>query len=157
MRAACGRVRRNIKGIRDLAPLMHSVALGAGVNSEAFNLAGPAADVEQWSHRKVAAMKGSAWHVSLIEDDDEMHPYSVLTRWQMMLSEDYGHERPARMTTIGAADYLDGILGKVAQDESQEFALLAREVRKCYQHLEAVLRDSGRRRAWRPVSRVRRG
>lgn len=80
-----GRTRADLRQILSLAPLMLPVALGAGVDSEAANLAGPAADVEAWTWRKVAARQGHAWHVSLIEDDDERHPYSVLTRWELSL------------------------------------------------------------------------
>jgi hypothetical protein len=139
-----GRTRQNIRRVVDLAPLMLTVALGTGVNSEAANLAGPATDPEAWTWRKVAARQGRAWHASLIEDDDEHHPYSVLTRWQMMLSEDYGHPLPERMSITGAAAYLDRNLGRIAQDEHQDFALLAREIRTCRHHLESVMRNSTR-------------
>jgi hypothetical protein len=145
-----GRARRDLRTIRDLAPLMLTVAIGAGVNSEAANLAGPAADVEAWTWRKVAALNGGSWHVSLVEDDDEEHPYTVLTRWQLMLSEDYGHELPDRLTTLGAADYLDRHLTRIAQDDGQDFPLLARELRRCRNHLESVMRDSGRKERGAP-------
>jgi len=92
-----GRTRTDIRVIRDFSALMLDVAINAGVNSEAANLAGPACDPEAWSWRKIAARQGGPWHVSLIEDDDEWHPYSVLTRWEFMLREDYGQPRP----TIG--------------------------------------------------------
>jgi hypothetical protein len=46
------------------------------------------------------------------------------------------------MTITDSAAYLDRNLGKVAQDERQDFPLMAREIRKCRSHLEAVLRDS---------------
>ena len=112
------------------------------MDSEAANLAGPAADVEAWTWRKVAARQGRSWHASLVEDDDEQHPYTVTTRWQLMLSEDYTHPLPDRMTTLGAIDYLDRNLHRVAQDDAQDFPLLGRELRKCRNHLEAVLRDA---------------
>lgn len=138
-----GRTRQDIRRVVALASLLPTAALESrSIESEAVALAGPAADVEAWTWRKVAARQGRAWHVSLIEDDDEHHPYTVLTRWQMMLSEDYGHDLPERMTTTGAADYLDRNLHKIAQDEEQEFGLLAREMRACRQHLESVLRNA---------------
>ena len=141
--ATCvGRTRRDVRGIVDTAALMPPEAEECGVNSEAANLAGPAADVEAWSWRKVAAKQGRAWHLSLLEDDDERHPYTVLCRWQMMLAEDYGHDLPPVLTTEGAAAYLDRVLARVAQDEHQDFPLLARELRRCRRHLAAVLRDS---------------
>jgi len=137
-----GRARANVRRIVDIAALMMPVALGSGVNSEAANLAGPAADVDAWMWRKVAAKQGRSWHLSLVEDDDEHHPYTVLTRWQLMLSEDYGHPLPELMTTTGAADYLERNLHRIAQDDGQDFPLLARELRKCRSHLEAVLGDA---------------
>lgn len=133
-----GRVRSTIRRIPLLSALMMPVALTAGVNSEAANLAGPAADTEAWSWRKVAARQGGSWHLSLVEEDDELHPYSVLTRWALMIAEDYGHELGTLDVTT-AADYLDRNLGRIAQDDTQDFPLLAREMRRCRRHLESVL------------------
>lgn len=137
-----GRTRQDIRQIVDLAGLMLPEAIEVGVDSEAANLAGPAADPEAWSWRKVAAKQGGSWHLSLVEDDDDWHPYTVLGRWALMLAEDYGDELATHLTVDRSAGYLDRVLGKVAQDEHQDFPLLAREIRKCRAHLEAVLRDS---------------
>ena len=149
------RARTNIRQIVLLSTLMMPVALGKGVNSEAANLAGPAADVDAWSWRKVAAKQGRAWHVSLVEEDDEHHPYTVLTRWQLMLSEDYGHPLPQAMSIMGAGAYLERNLGMVAQDPEQDFALLARELKTCRAHLEAVLGDAERAEKGQPCPSCR--
>lgn len=93
---------------------------------------------------------GDRWHkrgienamADLIPDDDPFHPYSVLTRWAQMLSEDYGTERPEVWTLSNAAAFLERILARVANDEEQDYPLLARELKKCRGHLEAVMRDS---------------
>ena len=61
----------DLRRIPQLAALMLPVALGVGVNSEAANMAGPAADPEAWSWRKVTAKQGGPWHLSLVEDDDD--------------------------------------------------------------------------------------
>lgn len=137
-----GRVRRLIRRIVDFAALMLPEALSAGLESEAANLAGPAADAEAWSWRKVAAMQGRAWHQSLVEDDDDWHPETVLTRWAMMLTEDYRMPKPERWTLSSAAAFLDRTLGKVGQDEGQDFPLMVRELRKCLNHLEVVIHNS---------------
>ena len=137
-----GRTRMVIRHIVDRAAELPDEAEETGVDSEATNLAGPAADVEAWTWRKVAARQGRAWHVSLVEDDDEEHPYTVLTRWQLMLSEDYGHPLPERMTVTDAAAYLERNLPRVAQDPEQDFGLMSRELKRCLTHVEAVLRDS---------------
>jgi hypothetical protein len=137
-----GRTRQDLRRIPELADLMPPEAEVVGLESEALNLAGPAADPEAWTWRKVAARQGRAWHLSLIEDDDEHHPYLVLGRWDLMLREDYGQPSDTPATIANAAAYLDRQLGRVAQDSNQDFPLLAREIRKCRAHLESVLRDS---------------
>lgn len=137
-----GRVRMDIRQIVQRSAELPPEAVEVGVNSEAANLSGPAADVEAWSWHKVSAKQGRIWHVSLVEDDDDRHPETVLTRWAQMLTEDYGIERPDRWTLTNAAALLDRILGRVAQDDGQDFPLLRDEVRKCRSHLESVLHDS---------------
>jgi hypothetical protein len=132
----------DIRAIPGLASLMLPMSLGGPVDAEAVNLDGPAADPEAWSWRKVAARKGGTWHVSLEEDDDERHPYSVLTRWEFMLREDYGQQRTDATSINAAAEYLDRVLSRVAQDDGQDFPLLAREVRRVRRHLESVIRNS---------------
>lgn len=142
----CGRciaeARRELRWIGDLAALMMTQAMSDGVESEAANLAGPAADPEAWSWRKVAARQGVAWHVSLIEDDDEHHPSTVVGTWQRMIAEDYNHEPLANLAAQVA--YLDRHLHRIANDDTQDFPLMRRELRKCRQHLEAVLHNDTR-------------
>ncbi len=137
-----GRTRLDLARIPELAALMPEEAEATGVNSEAANLAGPAADPEAWSWRKVAARQGRTWHLSLIEDDDEHHPYLVLGRYDGMIREDYDHPSDTPLTITDAAAYLARQLGRIAQDDGQDFPLFAREIRKCRAHLESVLHDS---------------
>lgn len=155
----CGRciadVRRDLAWIESLAALMLTAAISDGVESEAANLAGPAADpraLTEWQVARKGHLRAweslgritAAQHLHAIEamdTDDERHPYSVLTRWQMMISEDYDHDLPIRLSTIGAAGYLGRQLYRIAQDDEQDFALLRSELRKCRQHLEAVLHN----------------
>ena len=172
------KTRTVIRKIVDLAAVtLLEEAIEAGVDSEAAYLAGPACDPEAWSWRKVTAKQGGPWHMSLEEDDDEHHPYRVLTTWEAMLREDYkqpsppigcsattiyelegkpvwqanpadcrkkhgpdcwkGAQRPTNVTS--AAKYLDGMLHRIANDETQDWALFARELRDCCNHLEAVV------------------
>ena len=132
------RTRADLRRIPVLAALMEPVAVVSGVNSEALNLAGPAADPEAWTWRKVAARQGRSWHLSLVEEDDERHAYTVLVRNAALISEDYGHEQPEQWTVTNAADYLDRQLARIANDETQDWALLATEIRKCRRHYESV-------------------
>lgn len=133
------RTRANLRRIPTLAALVVPVAVASGVNSEAANLAGPAADPEAWTWRKVAARQGRSWHLSLIEDDDEQHPYSVLGRWDMMIREDYDHPSGRPVTITNAADYLDRQLARIANDPGQDWPLFAAEIRRCRRHLEQVI------------------
>jgi hypothetical protein len=55
-----------------------------------------------------------------------------------MIAEDYGHDLPT-LTVSNAAEYLTRHLGRIAQDDAQDFPLLASELRKCWRHLESVL------------------
>lgn len=142
-----GDTRKNIRWLKEWSALLQVAALAEGVNSQAANLAGPAADVEAWSWRKVTAKQGGPWHLSLIEDDDDWHPFTVLTRWHWMVSAAYKHELPEVLTIVNSADYLDRTLHRIAQDISDEgpdFAEMAVELRRCRNHIELILHDSPR-------------
>jgi hypothetical protein len=160
----CGRciadVRRDLRWIGDLSALVAIQALADGVNSEAANLAGPAADpraLAEWQIARKLYLRAfeargkitEAQHLHALEalsdDNDEHHPYAVLTRWQMMVSEDYGHDMPARLSTLGALAYLDRTLHRIANDDEQDFLLLKGELKRCRQHLEAVLHNDEQR------------
>lgn len=144
----CGRcitaVRNDLRWIENLAALLLTAAISDGVNSEAANLAGPSVDPEAWSWRKAAARGGGTWHASLIEEDDEHHPARVLGTWARMLTEDYEHEMPNAASLTWCAAYLDRTLHRIAHDDGQDFPLMARELKKCRQHLEAVLHNDDR-------------
>lgn len=146
--ACIGRVRDDLRALVDLASLLPAAAVEKGVESEALHLAGPAVDAEAWSACKVSAMAGEVWHVSLLEEDDEAHPLRVLGTWDFMLREDYGQPTALKATVSRCADYLDGVLGRLAQDDGQDFPLFAWEIRACKRRLENVLalaehRDTG--------------
>lgn len=154
----CGRcinaARLDLRWIGDLASLMPTAAIADGVNSEAAMLAGPGANYATFSARRTIAKRWIFEHIpegkweaafaGLLADDDEHHAHNVLTRWQMMIAEDYGHPLPERLNTTGAIGYLDRNLARIAQDETQDFPLLARELKKCRQHMESVLHNDTR-------------
>lgn len=152
----CGRcisdTRQNLRWIPDLATLARVEALDDGVQSEAAMLAGPAADFavfearraldRRWLYANIPGRNLERALTALLEPDDDLHPYSVLTRWHLMLAEDYGDELPARMSVANSTDYLTHNLNRFAQDPGQEFSLFRSEVRKVREHLEAVLHNS---------------
>jgi hypothetical protein len=147
-----GRARAHLARIPTVAALAVPVAVTSGVNSEAANIAGPAADPELWRDRRIAMRSHlAAWetlgriteeqhlHARLtMEDDDERHPANVLGRWCLMISEDYGHDLPV-LTVSNAAVYLDRQLARVANDPEQDFGLLASDLRKCRRWLEETI------------------
>lgn len=136
-----GRARQDLRQIGNLAALMLPEAIARGsVESQVANLAGPAGDPAVLSWRRIDAARATGGAIG--DGTDETDPTGVLGIWQMMLAEDYGHDLPDRITFGTASAYLDRQLHRVAQDEDQDFPLLARELRKCRSNLEAALRDS---------------
>lgn len=135
-----GRTRADIRWIVNLAALMPTEALSRGVNSEPANLAGPAGDplVNSWRRIDISRATGAP----IGDGIEETAPTEVLGTWQWMLSEDYDHELPDRITLATAAAYLDRNLSSVANDPEQDWPLMAREIRRCRSHLEAALHNS---------------
>jgi hypothetical protein len=151
----CGRclhrTRHDLRWIPDLAALLPVAALNDGTHSEAANLAGPAADYRIYTARRAIARRWILTHIperhlaraidALLPDDDPWHPYAVLTRWHLMLAEDYHHPLPTRLSVEDSADYLDRTLTRTAHDPAQDFPLMRAELRTCRLHLEAVLHN----------------
>ena len=82
-------------------------------------------------------------------DDPEakakLHPEYLLNRWCMTTRDAYDHPDPEHRLTISEmVAYLDRHLHRIANDDAQDFPLLRRELRKCRQHLEAVLHNDTR-------------
>jgi hypothetical protein len=151
-----GDVRGYLRRIVDLSALMPTATLESRrVDSEAAVLAGPGSDYatfvarrrigQQWIEANLPESRQLAAAEALLEDDDERHPYNVLTRWQAMIREDYRQPlvdkngEPLPYTIANSAGYLSGQLGRIAQDDEQDFPLFAREIRKCARHMESVM------------------
>lgn len=149
-----GRTRQDLRQVVELSALMLPQAIADGVDSEAANLAGPGADpavliwrrilAKRWIENHIPPAKWEAAIQGLIEDDDERNPLNVLSRWQTMLADEWGHNRPERLTVAGAAAYLERQLGRLAQDPEQDWAAFAREVRRVRTHMESVLHNDTR-------------
>lgn len=148
-----GRTRMDLRQIVQRSAELLPEALESGITSEAAWLAGPATDTEAWSWHKAAAKRAqyiaeltgqpaTLWHVSLIEDDDDYHPFTVLTRWAWMTVRAYDLPEPDVWTITNAADLIDRQLGRIAQDKGNDFNRLATELRKCRSRVESALRDS---------------
>ena len=158
----CGRciglARTDLRWIRDLSSLLLPQALGDGVASEAAHLAGPATDPRAWAGIRLAQSRHlTTWMLANriteqqatnamanLEEDDKRHAERLVTTWARMVAEDYQHPLPERMTLTWCVGYLERQLHRVANDGEQDFPLLSRELRKCRQHLEAVLHNDER-------------
>lgn len=139
-------VDTELRGL-ELGPLLDEAA-ESGIDGEAFNLIGPAADPAQWAERRrrlVLTDDGRGWcswpkHEGLTEDDPH-HPYAVLGKWDMAMRESYGPQTDLLVTVSSASDYLTGpLLERFAH--TSEFEEFAAEVNTCLAHLESVLHDS---------------
>lgn len=151
--------RTDLRWIGDLSGLLMPQALADGVASEAANLAGPATDPRAWAGRRLAQSRHlTTWllhdriteqqaanAMANLEDDDKRHAERLVTTWARMVAEDYSHPLPERMTLAWCVEYLDRHLHRIAQDAEQDFPLLRRELKKCRQHLEAVLHNDDQR------------
>lgn len=139
--------RADIGWIVTLSSLMLPEAIVQGLDSEATNLAGPAANPEAWQNRKASAAAGRADHISLIEPDDEQHPLSVLGTWVVRLGGAQDHSFTATLTQYAswiAARLHDSDLhhAGIAQRPDGTFRTLRTKLRACRDHLETVLHDT---------------
>ena len=148
-----GRTRATLRRMVTLATFAGHLAPSASLESEVVNIAGPVADPAAWaSRRREMQMRlTDSWRrgditedqfdraYEAIEDDDDLHPANLLTRWEMMLREDYDQPTRSNFTLHSAAAYLEVVLPRMAQDPEQDFPLLSGELRKCRDHLEIAL------------------
>lgn len=157
-----GKVRSRIARITDLAAITDldvierdlgysSTLLDEaehGVETEAFNLVGPAAAPEQYAeHRRRLGLAYAerGWcdwpRAERFLEDDPHHPYAVLGRWDLEVRELYGPRSDLFVTISSAADYLIAQLAGPFP-HTEPFERFASEVSVCLGHLEAVIHDS---------------
>lgn len=146
------KVRANITWISRNARLLTAAAIeSGGVDTEAANLAGPAADPFAWTIRRVRQLQAGVPAMS-IDPEDPHHPLAVLGRWEVMLREHY-HQPPTRTARAGsprwtdimaAAGYLFGRLTAAAQDPDVDWAEMATELYVCRSHMEDILNTARR-------------
>jgi hypothetical protein len=131
----------------DVSALLEEVTQ-SGVESEAFNLIGPAAAPEQYSEKRArlgGLYERRGWcdwprHEGF-RDDDRHHPYAVLGRWDMACREQYGPQTDLFVTVSSAADYLARLLAGPFP-HGDEFEDFTREIADCRGHLEQVTHDA---------------
>lgn len=140
------RLRGNIKHVVDLVTLMPYAATSDGIDSEAVNIAGPAADVvlAQWARFNAAWLDGQ--DLKSIEEADMLHPFTCLATWERNLREALDHDavKISSPNLVDAATYLQWVLTDLARDPDYRTSLreLAADVRRLRTHLETVLHNS---------------
>lgn len=123
--ACIGRVRKDLASIVTLYALaLPDEAAESGIDSEAFNLAGPASP-----------------YSPVLAEADETHPYTLLGHWDLALRETYGPATDLTITMSRSADYLTGLLGSDFP-HGNEFEAFAKSIAACRARLEAVIHDS---------------
>lgn len=112
-----------------------------GVNSEAMNLLGPAADWEQANHVEASVLAGRLPADWIDHADHELHPLIVLGGWESVWREEFSHDDTAKQTIADAGRYLAEQLTRASTWPHVPFEDTARDLRRCCTHLEAVLHD----------------
>lgn len=138
------RTKTTVKQIADLAALMPTAAIAAGIDSDAANLAGPSANPEAWDHVQ-ASIEAGRLPATWTEDDNDsanLHPVYLLAKWANAGRTALGLTSPAADDLVIAVGFLLTNLHTLAQREGFEFPKLAREAAKCRTHLESTIRNS---------------
>lgn len=132
-----GKVREHLTEIARLAgaPIV-AEALSKGIDSEAADLLGPAANPAAWRQR---GRYGHRYEPDSREG--ELHPEWVLGRFDLLVTEHLGHTRTTRVTVASAADYLGRNLHYLAADLEFDFPDMASDLADCRAHLDRVLHD----------------
>lgn len=142
--------------IVNLTGALPAEAIAKGVDSEAAMLWGPATDWERWGHVQASIRVGRLPADWCEVADNERHPLFVLGQWDACVREVLDHDEPAERVTIGeAAKYLDMQLTYLGGFDDLPFEELARDLRACVAHLEAVLHDGEQRDTGAPCMTCR--
>lgn len=112
-----------------------------GVDSEAFNLLGPAADPEAVGHMRASVAVGRVPSDWLESADHELHPLQVCGTWMEAYLEAFDHDEPARITVESALSYLTRNLEHIGTEDDIPFRDFRRDLSACRTHLERVLHD----------------
>jgi hypothetical protein len=133
--------REAITEILRMCDALPGEAKAKGVNSEAMNLLGPAADWEQTNHVEASVLAGRLPADWIDHADHELHPLIVLGGWESVWREEFEAEGTKRQTVADAGAYLDRNLSRASSWPHVPFEDMARDLRRCRSHMEAVLHD----------------
>lgn len=135
-------VRTDLAEIVRLVAGLPAEAEVKGIDSEAMNLLGPAADWEAWHHVQASITVGRLPRGWAESADHELHPLLVLGGWDSCVRDSLEHSEPeGRVTVEQAADYIGRQLTYLAGYVDLPFEDIARDLRRCRAHIERVLHD----------------
>ena len=138
-------VRENLGEIGRLRLDLPDEVETRGVDGEAMNLLGPAADPEARGHLEASVLAGRVPPEYLETVHDDLHPTFVTERWGSVYREAFEHDEPTGRVDLGdELGYLGRNLTYMAGFEHVPFEDFARDLRRCVAHLESVLHDSNR-------------
>ena len=152
--ACLAEIRETLTEIRRMFGDLPAEVAYRGVNGEAMNLLGPAADPEARGHWTASVLAGRIVPLDCDarELDDvrswlevanhERHPLIVLEGWAMAYRDAFDHDEPStRVDVWTEAGYLDRNLTYMGDFPHVPFEDFARDLRACRTHMEAVLHD----------------
>lgn len=112
-----------------------------GVEGEAMFLLGPAADPEAIGHMEASVKVGRVPAEYLETSVGELHPQFICRSWQMVWRDALDHAEVPDALLETAVDYLDTQMTYMGGYPHVPFDDFARDLRRCRNHLEAVLHD----------------
>jgi hypothetical protein len=147
-------VRDGFGDLRRMYDGLFEEAVTRGVEGEAMNLLGPAADPEARGHWEASVLAGRIVPVDCDarEFDDvkawletashELHPLIVIGGWAIVYRDAFEHDEPiGRINVLTEVGYLDRNLSHMADLADVPFEDFARDLRRCVAHMERVLHD----------------
>lgn len=134
--------RADLGEIVRMCEALPAEAIVKGVDSEAFNLTTPVADVEAFGHRVLSATLGRIDEGWLEVADDTAHPLWTLGTVELVIREALGFDEPeGRVTVTNAAEFVNTWLASASRAPDLDWRELARELSRCRAHVERVLHD----------------
>lgn len=154
--------RQTLADIARMCSALPEEAALKGIDSEAMNLAGPAADPEARANAEASYLAGrlpegwldsthGRWCPTLRNEPctgckgDDLHPLVVLGFDQMEWEAELENVSDQRVTVTGAIAYLGRHLDRMAQWPHIDFAYTVKRWKACAHHLETVLHDGEQR------------
>lgn len=158
---ACGgclaEVREGLTELRQMCGALPEEVETRGIDGEAMNLLGPAADPEARGHWEASVLAGRIVPVDCDARDlhevrawletaaHELHPLIVIGGWAIVYRDTFEHSEPVgRVDVLTETGYLERNLTEMAEVEFVPFEDFARDLRRCVGHMEQVLGNSDR-------------